>query len=334
MSPVPTPDHQQRSHDEGFLESLNAALEGYELERYRDLEEEHPTVHVLGLPRSGTTLALQLLVANTDLAYIDHVAAAFWAAPVTGLRLSEALRSHTSRPSSFDSDYGRTGELSEPHEFSYFWARLLGTPFGLESLAEPVDREAVDWEFFRRVMTNMCDAAQRPVVFKSFWAIWHLERLCQALPRTVVVVVRRDPLAVGQSLVTMRERLYGTREAWASIKPREYSWLKDTDCATQIAGQIHLVNRAIDQGLRHVAPAGRVDVAYEEVCRDPNAFVDRVATAVAEQGGALRVTGSAQPFEPSAGTQDPATARALQDALANFDDTRAAYDVETLPSRH
>lgn len=311
--------HQQNLADDVFLESLNASLEQAELEGYVDLEERYPTVHVLGVPRSGTTLALQLLAAHTDVAYIDHVAAAFWRAPVTGLRLSESLRRHVPRRSTYESDFGRTPALTEPHEFSRLWARLLGTKFGVEGLAQPASSDGVDWTFFKRVMTNMCDAAGRPMVFKSFHAIWHLPALCRALSKTILVVVKRDPLAVAQSLVKMREQLYGSRDAWASAKPREYEWLKDADYATQIAGQIHYVNCAIQAGVRAVSPDAVVEISYSALCRDPGSFLEGVVQSVATHGYALRVYDVPPPFTESEDRQDPATVRALGDALTRFE---------------
>jgi hypothetical protein len=326
MNLVPIPDQQQSAEDNRFLEGLNALLEEPELQSYRDLEERFPTVHVVGLPRSGTTISMQLLAAHTDLAYTDHVAAAFWRAPATGLRLSESLRRHVPRSSAFESDYGRTTALTEPHEFSYFWSRLLGTPFGLASLVQPEDPESVDWPFVRLVLLNMCDAVGRPLVFKSFWTIWYLEALCRTLPKTVVVVVHRDPLAVARSLVKMREQLYGSRDVWASMKPREYSWLKDTDYATQIAGQIRYVNRAIDEGVRHVANGALVEVTYEDVCRDPAAFIENVVGAVASQGGAPRIFGAPQPLRASSGPSDADVDTELARALAEFDARESQAD--------
>jgi hypothetical protein len=311
--------------DNRFLASLNDRLEAFELENYRDLEERHPTIHVLGLPRSGTTLALQLLVAHTDVAYTDHVAAAFWRAPATGLALSESLRRHLARPASFSSSFGRTDGLTEPHEFSYLWSRLLGLPFGLDSLLEPADgSDGVDWAFFRRVVTNMCDAVERPLVLKSFWAIWHLERICAELSRTVVVRIRRDELAVARSLVTMREELYGSRDAWASIKPRQYTWLSARAWPEQIAGQIRYTGAALEAGLAHVAPAGLVDVAYEDMCADPAGFVTTVVAAVEAQGGSVSVLSEAEPtFQAVRRRPEDATTQELARALDAFDASRA-----------
>jgi hypothetical protein len=320
MNPIPTPDYQKDPADDAFLELLNRRLEQTELDAYRDLEEEYPTIQVLGVPRSGTTLALQLIATHTDVGYIDHVAAAFWRAPVTGLRLSAALRRQVPRMSTYRSDFGRTPSLAEPHEFSYLWARLLGTDFGLDSLAEPSPAKSVDWAFFKRVMTNMCDAIQRPIVFKSFHAIWHLRPLCKTLRKTVVVVVRRDPIAVAQSLVRMRERLYGSREVWASVKPREYEWLKNADYATQIAGQIHYVNHAIEEGIRYADPDAIIEVSYQDLCRDPTTFLERVVQRVAARGFRPQIFDPPASFSESAGRQDQETVVALENALRHFAD--------------
>ena len=266
--PEPTPPYRKHDDDEAFLEWLNGLLAGPEAHGYEDLEERHPTVHVLGLPRSGTTLALQLIAAHTDIAYVDHVAAAFPGAPMIGLRLAQKLRRGLPRASFYASDFGRTASLSEPHEFTYFWSRLLDLPYGLDGLAQPEPGHQVDWDRARRVLTNMCAAVDGPLAFKSFHVIWQLEAFCRVLPRTVVVRIRRDRLQVAQSLLRMRESLYGSRDAWASIRPLQYAWLKDEDWATQIAGQIVYTSRALQAGIRSVAPAGLVEIDYDVICRD------------------------------------------------------------------
>ena len=176
----PTPPYRKHDDDEAFLEWLNGLLAGPEADGYEELEERHPTVHVLGLPRSGTTLALQLIAAHTDIAYVDHVAAAFPRAPMVGLRLAQKLRRGLPRTSSYASDFGRTASLTEPHEFTYFWSRLLDLPYGLDGLAQPEPGHQVDWDRARRVLTNMCAAVDGPLAFKSFHVIWQLEAFCRA----------------------------------------------------------------------------------------------------------------------------------------------------------
>ena len=314
---TPTKAYRKHGDDERFLEELNDRLAGFEVESYADLEETTPTVHVLGLPRSGTTLANQLIAAHTTIAYVDHIAAAFPRAPVTGLRLSQKLRRGLEVGSSFQSDYGRTSALTEPHEFTYFFSDLFGLPTGVDGLAQPGRDHVVDWPRVRRILTNLCAAAGGPLVFKSFHVVWQLAALCEALPRTVIVCIDRDELEVALSLLRMRETLYGTREAWASIKPRQWVALqRDCDWAGQIAGQIVFTMRALQQGLEAVAPAGLVRIGYREMCADPAGFLDRVIAAVRAQGGDAERVGEPPVLSVSGRPQpDSDNARRLRDAL-------------------
>ena len=53
--------YRKDPRQEAFLEQLNAALAPGERASYRELEERFPTLHVVGAPRSGTTLVTQLV---------------------------------------------------------------------------------------------------------------------------------------------------------------------------------------------------------------------------------------------------------------------------------
>ena len=108
----------------------------------------------MGVPRSGTTLVSQLVSAHLDVGYINHLVAAFWRAPVTGIRLSKKLIKGV-RETSFASEFGRTSHLWEPHEFGYFWAHHLQQ----EDMSAPKPGAAtrIDWEVLRRVLLNICD---------------------------------------------------------------------------------------------------------------------------------------------------------------------------------
>lgn len=312
-----TAAYRKHAGDEHFLEELNARLEGFELDRYEELPETTPTVHVLGMPRSGTTLANQLIASHTTIGYVDHIAAAFPRAPVTGYTLSQKLRRGLDVRSSFQSDHGRTGSLTEPHEFTYFFSDLFNLPTGVDGLAEPGPDHLVDWPRVRRILTNLCAAAGGPVVFKAFHVVWQLKGLCAALPSTVVVDIERDELEVALSLLRMREALYGDRDTWASIKPREWETLQaTTDWAGQIAGQIVHTTAALERGLQAVAPAGLVRVGYGEMCADPGAFLDRVIAAVRTQGGEAERVGDPPELEVSSRPQaDSEEARRLRAAL-------------------
>lgn len=278
--------------DERFLERLNATLAPAEEAAYRDLDEDLPTVHVIGAPRSGTTLLYQVLVSALDVGYIDNLTAAFWRAPVTGLRLARKLGIEPA--SNFDSAFGRTQGVAEPHEFGYFWNHHLAYP----DLSErgPEHEANIDWDGLRRVILNMAAARGAPMMFKPMLLVWHLEAMVRAMPRTCYVWIRRDPRDTAMSLLRMRKALRGTVDEWASLRPRA-----DLDGATpevQVATQVLLLERTIERAARRLGPETVLRVRYEDLCADPNAVVAAVREMMGAKGFAPEVRLSDLPTFP------------------------------------
>ena len=103
--------------------TINRALAP--LEQPGDPATSPPTVFVVGLPRSGTTLCQQLLAYCLDVGYINNLIARFWLAPTQGVAISRAVLGDA-RGTLYTSDYATTSEPAGVHEFSYFWHDLLG----------------------------------------------------------------------------------------------------------------------------------------------------------------------------------------------------------------
>ena len=267
--------------DEDFLLRLNTALSGLESELGPSADERFPTVYVLGLPRSGTTLAVQQIVSGLDVGYINNLIASFWMAPTCGIRLSQKLLP-AGFESSFQSEFGRTRSIDEPHEFGYFWSRHLG----IEGLQEPGegDRADVDWASLKHTIVGMCETFDRPIVFKNFFFAWYAEQILDLFERAIVVYVSRDPMEVAMSLLRMREEFFGSKEAWASLRPKEYSWLKDEPYWVQVAGQVHFLDLAFREA-KSLIPGDRIiETTLGEIREMPNEFVDRVAASLKDRG--------------------------------------------------
>ena len=271
---------EEHAKDAGFEEAistLNGAVGP--AEHWEDLPETLPTLHVIGVPRSGTTLLTQLVASHLDVSCISNLVAAFWSAPCLGLRLARRLLAP--RPNTtYTSSYGRTTDISEPHEFGYFWSDLLG----YRELREPTGDPDVDWDRVRRALTNMCAAAGRPIVFKSFALAYHALHVQQVLPRTCFVWVRRDPVDNALSLLRARRAYGGDLTSWVGLKPAEFSWLQHETPAVQVAGQVIGVERGIRDALRRNGLRNTLMLRHSDVCAHPEVALDRIA-------GLLRTVG-------------------------------------------
>jgi hypothetical protein len=275
---VPVGRFHKDERDEAFLRKLNGALAGPHDGEYRDLPESYPTLHVIGVPRSGTTLLVQLLASCLDVGYVNNLIAAFWRAPLYGIRLSRKLLAARC-PSSFESDFGRTLGPGEPHEFGYFWRDLLG-------YGEPAQGQAerTDWERVRTVLVNMTHEFRAPVVFKSFLLGWHVREIQQVLPRTCFVWIRRDPVDNALSLLRLRRELLGDVEAWASLKPAEHAWLAERPVEEQVAGQVLFLERSFRRELDRALPRTTLELGYDRLCADPHHVLEDVRALCAEHG--------------------------------------------------
>lgn len=280
--------------DEAFIGELNEALADFEDRSYRPLDEALPTLHVIGAPRSGTTLLYQLVASGLDVGYVNNLTAAFWRTPLTGLRLAHKL-GLDSLSSSFASDFGRTRGVSEPHEFGYFWNHHLGYPDLVER--SPDHDAAIDWSRLVTVIVNMAATIGKPMVFKPMLLTWHLESMARHMDRTCYVWIRRERRQTALSLLRMREELFGNHDTWASLKPAVP--LDDEPPWRQVAAQVVLIERVIDAACTRLGDGRVLRVDYEDVCTAPMDVLARTRELLGSHGHrpALRID-HLEPFAP------------------------------------
>lgn len=282
--PPLAPAFAKDAAQEDFLERLNLLLAPHAEAEDTETEERFPTLHVVGAPRSGTSLLYQVLASGLDIAYVSNLVAAFWLAPSYGLQLAKKLgvdRLH----SNFSSSFGRTEGVAEPHEFGYFWNHHLGYP----DLAErdPGHDAAIDWDRLRRVLVTMSHRAGRPVAFKPMLLVWHLETMLRVMPGTCYVWIRREQRDTALSLLKMRQSLYGTLDRWASLKPAvdlgaEPPW-------RQVAAQVVLLENHLERVHARLGDAHMLAVRYERLCADPVGVLTDVRAMMGAKGHAPEV---------------------------------------------
>jgi hypothetical protein len=265
--------------DEQFMERLNDALARFEEEGYAaEAEGSLPGIFVVGAPRTGTTLVVQLLASHLEIGWISNLAAAFWRAPCTGIRLHRRLLGDD-LDSSFHSRAGRTDTITEPHEFGYFWRRLLG-----HGLTEPEPGSRVDWPTARRTLLHMNRAWGRPIIYKAFQLGFHITEAVAAMPRSLFVHVRRDPVDTALSILRTRVAMTGSDESWISLRPRGFEAFLDRAPAEQVAWQVLSIEKGLTRQLEQLPEANVVEIDFDELARRPGAVLARVRTALETQG--------------------------------------------------
>ncbi len=309
IEPILAAPYRKDPQDEDFLRTLNTRLAIHE--SYEPLPERYPTLHIIGVARSGTTLVNQLIARHLDVGYINHLIAALWKAPITGIRLSRKVL-RDARPPSLESNFGRTSGVTHPHEFGYFWNDLLGTSELRELTSQEAD--SVEWDHIARVLTHMTYAFEKPVLFKSVQIGPLLDRLQSVLPKTCWIWVQRDPVDTARSILKMREQFLGDREQWASVKPLAYAKLMSRPVWEQVAGQVLATEQSIAAAVKAVNGYNVLQVRYEEICEDPVKFLEAVHSLLRKNGSKVSWTDEPlpKPLQYRHAPEDEDTARIRQ----------------------
>ncbi|MBD3224737.1 MAG: hypothetical protein GF313_08405 [Caldithrix sp.] len=254
---------------ENFLQHLNRSLQAAEQELYTDdLGIEHPFIFVFGLPRSGTTLMTQLIAHSLDVGFINNFEARFWLAPLHGIRLFKSIYGDQ-RQTDFHSDYARTSELSDIHEFGYFWRYWLQKET-FEGVTRCKEMEPnINWAGLKKTLANMQQEFGKPMIFKNIFGSYHLKTMQDILSKVLYVYIERDPLDAAVSILQARKKYYTDLNTWWSYMPIEYEQLRDKDYYTQIAGQVYYLKRFYDREIKN-NDLNVVRVSYQSLTGSPH----------------------------------------------------------------
>jgi len=272
------------------INSLLAPVEREVLTRYR--MPHYPVILVVGAPRSGTTLMMQWLASTGQFAYPTNLLARFYGAPYIGARIQQLLTdpNYSFRDEleefrqdfSFQSDLGKTRGVLAPNEFWYFWRRFF--PNTEPRYLDEHELAQVDRAGFAAELAALEDAFGRPWAMKGLILELNIPLLSSLLDKVLFLFVKRHPFYNIQSLLEARDRYFGDRQSWYSIKPREYEMLRSFPPIEQVAGQVYFTNNAIERGLAQIDPARSLTVGYESFCAEPSSVFSQIVDRFTQQG--------------------------------------------------
>lgn len=290
------PEFQRNPNLEALLQELNGLLalaEAQAAARYT--APRYPVLLVMGAPRSGTTLMMQWLANLGHFAYPTNLISRFYAAPYIGARVQQLLTDPAykfgdeipdfANAIDFSSALGKTRGALAPNEFWYFWRRFF--PMTEPRYLEDRELAQVDRAGFLAELAALESAFARPLAMKGLILALNIPFLSGLLPRALLVAIRRHPFFNIQSLLEARERYFGTREAWYSIRPPEFEHLQHLSPIEQVAGQVAYTMRGIEAGLGAVELERRLEVSYEAFCAAPDVVYAEIVAKYAAQGYSL-----------------------------------------------
>jgi hypothetical protein len=267
--------YQKNTDLENFFLKMNQALQNIEKKQYKNYEIEYPFIFIIGLPRSGTTLISQILSYSLDVGYINNLISRFWLAPVHGIRLSKSILGNV-KYSDFKSDYARTSNITDIHEFGYFWRYWLKKET-FDDVTHIKDREKnIHWNDLSKVLSTMQNEFGKPLVFKNIFGSYHMVKLREILNKVVYIYIERDKLDVAISILEARKKYYEDLNTWWSYQPIEYEKIKNLNYWQQIAGQIYFLESFYNKQTKECGENYVIKIKYESLCINPSRTIDLI----------------------------------------------------------
>jgi hypothetical protein len=270
---------------------LNQHLEVFDM-NVEDDGRVFPTIFIVGLPRSGTTLLSQLISRSFAVGYIDNLIARFWLNPVVGIRLSKAVFGPDIRKQiSTVSTHGTSKEPWGPHEFGYFWRHwLLLDESPTHKL--PMDlQNRVDRQGLHFMLNQMAAAFQMPVLFKNIICGLQASLLHSICSNSLFIYIERNPEAVVSSILRCRNERYGDFNTWWSLKPSTFSEIiRISDPEKQVQRQVADGAKEMQEELS-ASGVNAIYLSYERMCSDPTGTLNKIASAMRELGSPVTFSG-------------------------------------------
>ena len=277
-------DYYKDESDEQYLFDINRTLQKKETADYLDLEEEYPTIFVAGLPRSGTTLMSQIIAHSFDIGYINNFMARFWLAPVTGIKLYNIICKQQTGIS-FKSDYATTQNISDIHDFGYFWRYWLKKDTVDDTLRSAELEKSVNWKGLRKAVLNMHHTFNGGWICKNIFGAYHMKKLLEVFQKSFFVYIERDPLDVAISIIDARKKFYDDPSVWWSTIPYEYPSINGLSAEEQVAAQVVFLRKLYENEIIKALEDRIIRVQYKNATANPVETVNLIRERVKSLSG-------------------------------------------------
>jgi len=269
---------------EELLLEINAYLDvisEHEIDSFKkNNEPQYPSLFIVGVPRSGTTLLSQWLAASNEFCYPSNFISRFFRAPFFGAMIQELLfnkdfdykgeLSTSIQRLSFDSDVGKTKGILEPHEFWYFWRRFFSLPD--IPISHSAFSKKANFNGFHLDIQRFQQVFKKPFFVKALIMNPYILPLVKSNNKSLIVYIKRNDFANMDSLLRIRKKYFGSEDEWFSFKPKEYFLLKGESNIRQVAGQSFFIKKSIEHQLAEIDESQKWIIGYEDLCKNPERY--------------------------------------------------------------
>jgi hypothetical protein len=254
---------------------LDVLLQFAEQRRYRKAEAPRlPLIFICGAPRTGTTLAEQVLINNLPVAFINNLTAVFPRSPLTANLIFRPRV--PSQGVAYRSYYGKTVGFGGPNDGLHLWDRWLGPDrTTIRSSLTPAEQEGM-----RRFFGAMQAITGRSIVAKNNALNACASLVSEVFARAYFICMERDPVYLAQSQLQARRDIQGREDVPYGLTGAAGSPSSSADPIEDACRQVFFHHTIAREQQRRIGAERFWLVRYETFCQDPSALVDDVASRI------------------------------------------------------
>lgn len=240
-----------------------------------NLPIEQPPIFVLGAPRCGSTLTIQVLTDILDLGYISNCSCRWFGAPALAERFCLCKRRELKQSSNYVSSYGYTEGSYAPAECGQWWYRFFQHDPPYIKLSETNQQRMIA---FRRSVAALTKTLNKSILFKNLYASLRIQAIAKYIPESLFIVIHRNEVDIGHSLLEARYKFFKNYDSWFSVEPPGVEQLKKLPSYIQVIEQVRAIYRIIDYDLEvaNFDVHRRFDMTYEDFCQNPGKVVNQL----------------------------------------------------------
>jgi len=239
-----------------------------------DCLSKHPPIFFLGAPRSGSTLAIQVITDCFDLGYMTNNHCRWFGAPFLVEKFKYQIKPKDQ--SNYDSDHGITFGDSEPSECGEWWYRFFRRVPAHVTLDDVSPNKM---KAFHRSIALLTQTYKKPIIFKNLYESLRIQAIAHYIPEAVFIVTHRNEVENGHSLLETRRKVFGDYKTWWSMEPPGIDKLQQLPIHQQVIEQIRSIHAVIKNDL-HFSGVNEdkiFHINYEEFCDKPAEAIRNLA---------------------------------------------------------
>ena len=253
------------------INSMLKLLDGLAMKQHAG---EPALLFIVGAPRSGTTLAYELITQYFQVGYFTRHFIYFYGMPHLWLRLLGSQLSH--RTPRYASQYGKISGSLAPAESRPFWYQWFPGEGEESHFVNPEEFDSAAYDDLHRLIASLSASLNKPLVFKNLYLNLAVGTLAQIFPEARFVFLHRDPIMNIQSLLKARME-QPNPEKWWSVKPPDYRQWADCPLWEQATNQVFYCERMIEEQLIRYAGGRYIKFDYASLCHNPSMQMQSLA---------------------------------------------------------